>query len=42
MHIKFEEDNLRDLKKDIHFNLLRIDMNVLPELIKSLQQIVAK
>ena len=37
-----QEVELKVLKKDIHFNLLRIDLGVLPELIKSLQQIVAK
>ena len=37
-----QEVELKVLKKDIHFNLLRIDVDVLPELIKFLQQIVAK
>jgi hypothetical protein len=37
-----QEVELKILKKDIHFNLLRIDLDVLPELINSLQQIVAK
>ena len=37
-----QEVELKVLKKDIHFNLLRIDLDILPELIKSLQQIVAK